>query len=274
MNVGTVHRRMAAGAPASALAKARRVIELTDHDGALLGLNLRVAFQAQIVIALDEHLGMDRAVRLMTGDAAFTHGFVAKNERTRLFPVALGALFIRAGHGKPARRFHDVHSVGIMADRTIHPPFWQRMMFGQIELGMHFMMAAVAGTYIFAGIDDEDPAPPTRRHMLASCTVTGFAAGHIAHPGALKVQPAVRAGRKNARDILVTIQAGTIAHEGSSRNRGRRSLRGTHRGTRGEDGANQGQRAQAEVSHGLSGEPNVACVHGNPVNRANRTMRA
>lgn len=50
-----------------------------------------MAFQAEIIVAFDEQLGVHRAVWMVTDGAAFAHGFVLKHEGLGLLTMAPGA---------------------------------------------------------------------------------------------------------------------------------------------------------------------------------------
>ena len=50
---------------------------------------LEMAFEAKVCIAHGEHLGVDRAMRTVTGSAAFMHRFVFEDIRTALIRVTL-----------------------------------------------------------------------------------------------------------------------------------------------------------------------------------------
>ena len=57
-------------------------------------LDLRMAFEAEVKIALDQQLGVDTAVRAMAGRAALPQRRVLKDEGPGLLPVALRAAFV------------------------------------------------------------------------------------------------------------------------------------------------------------------------------------
>ena len=59
------------------------MIRTTDADLPALHL-LEMAFQAQVGVARDEHLGVDRPMRAVTGGATFVHRFVLENVRSSL----------------------------------------------------------------------------------------------------------------------------------------------------------------------------------------------
>lgn len=74
VHVGAVDRFVATGGPAGAALDETGVRNFADHEvaGQDIGtLDLQVALEAKIVVALDEELAIDRAVRAMAGGAAF-----------------------------------------------------------------------------------------------------------------------------------------------------------------------------------------------------------
>jgi hypothetical protein len=85
-----MHRLVATRRPASALRQAQRVVRSTDENRATANL-LEVASQAKVRIANLEHFGVDRAVRGVTGRAAFAQGFVLENVRSALRGMAAEA---------------------------------------------------------------------------------------------------------------------------------------------------------------------------------------
>lgn len=82
-------RLVTARAPASSALQKRGVITSTDHDHARCHLLLEMAFQAQILVPLHQHLVIRRSVRIMAGRATFPDRFVFKHERTSLSHMAL-----------------------------------------------------------------------------------------------------------------------------------------------------------------------------------------
>ena len=72
MNIRSMHRRVAAGAPASSLTQQEGMIGVPDIDlpGAAV-LNLSMTLQAQVRIALDQQLAVNGTVGIMTDGAAF-----------------------------------------------------------------------------------------------------------------------------------------------------------------------------------------------------------
>lgn len=78
------------------------MIAFADEDlnprGARNGY-LGMAFEAEIVISLDQHLGMRSPVWIMTTDAAFPHRLMLKDMHTSLLSVTAHAGFVHSRHG-------------------------------------------------------------------------------------------------------------------------------------------------------------------------------
>ena len=179
---------------------------------------LRVAFEAKVVVALVQKLGVHRSVRLMTRRAAFAEGLVLEGVRHCLLSVALGTRFALAPRDQPTTRFENVHSMRVVALRAIHPAFHDRVMFAQLELSMGLHVAVEARFRTFAWIDDEPAAAASHGHVFACGSMTRLAPGLPRHLRCLKMQPAVGAGCKNPSDIGVALETGPVADEGSTRN--------------------------------------------------------
>jgi len=89
-----MHGGVTAGAPATAEFQFVGVIFVADQDLPRTeerALRLGVALEAKVVVALDEHLVVDRAVGAVTNRAAFAHGFVLEDERLGLVAMTLRA---------------------------------------------------------------------------------------------------------------------------------------------------------------------------------------
>jgi len=178
--------------------------------GACAGpLSLRVAFEAQVRIALNQHLGVNGTVRVMADGAAFPERGMLENERTCLFPVTLRAILVFPRHGQAARRLHDIHPVRIVALHAAHFAFNDGMMLRQVKFSLGILMALEARFRVLAGIDDEflQPAAPGHRDVLAARAVARFAAALAGHFGVRDPEPRVRAAGKDARNMGMTIHA-------------------------------------------------------------------
>jgi len=181
-----------------------------------------MASQAKVVVTLEEHLRVNRAMRLMTNRTAFAQRFVLIDKRPGLLAMTRGTGLVQSCHGQAAGRFHDVQSVRVVALDTIKPPFDDRMALRQAELGVNLQMASETGRRIFARVDNKPPAPTPRRDMFAARPVTRFAAGHARHLRALEVDTSVRAERKGARDVRVAVEAARVSDKGRAFDGGRR----------------------------------------------------
>ena len=83
---------MTAGTKTSRLRQTTRVRTFSDRGK----IHLRMTAQTQVTIMRHQHLGMNRAMHLVTRRAAFTDGFVLKNKGSALFFMALKAGFVDA----------------------------------------------------------------------------------------------------------------------------------------------------------------------------------
>lgn len=213
--------------------------------------DLRMAFQAEIRIALGEELIVDAAVRLMADHATFTHRFVFVDERTRLLAMALGAGLIQPRHGQTGTEFQDVFAVRVMALDAIHLAFHHRMVMRQVKFGVRVLVALITGRGVFAGIQDELTASTTRGDVFAAGAVAGFAAGRHRTLDILAMKPRVRAAGKFLCDGGMTIQARLVADKRSPFDMWRRdnSAGDGRAGAKNEDGGDQ-----AKADNG-SGQP-------------------
>jgi hypothetical protein len=183
-----------------------------QNVGALL--QLCVTLKAEIGVPLDQHFGINRAVGIMANSAAFAECLVLKNKRPGLLLMALGAALIQACHGKPARRFHNVHPVRIMALDAVHFPLNDRMMLGEAEFRAGFQMTLETGIGISARINDEflGTTPAGHGDVLASRSVAGFTAALAGHFGVFDAQSRVRAGGEHTGNVGVAIETSLVAN--------------------------------------------------------------
>ncbi|MDB6032516.1 MAG: hypothetical protein JWM16_2854 [Verrucomicrobiales bacterium] len=249
VNVRPMNGRMATGAPASAQPQMGGVVFLSDKNMASTepgsgSLILRVAFQAEVIVALHKHLGVDGAMGRMANRAAFAQRLMLVNERPALLAMALAASLVLARHGQPVGRLHDIHPMGIVALHTIHFAFRQRVMLWQIELGMRFHVATETSRRIFPRIHNEPPPPSSGLHMPAARSVTGFATRHLGHVGTFKMQPGMRAGSEDPGIVGMTLEAGLIANKSGAFHRRRRDYHPVQRRTRNKK--TRGQRGQSD----------------------------
>jgi hypothetical protein len=201
---------MASGSPTGPDLQKRCVIGVADQNHPAGTLNLRVTTQAKVGITFNEHFLIDRTVRVVTNDTAFAHGFVLEDKGSCLFAVTLRATFALSRHRQSARRFENVATVRVVALRTAHAAFNDRMMLWETEFGLNIEMTLKTGRRVVARIDDELRAA-AGFDVFAAGTVAGFATGFAGHRRILKMNPRVWAGGKFPDDVGVTVRAGFVA---------------------------------------------------------------
>ena len=212
---------VAAGSPAGTNLQLRRMVHVADIDLLARCLDLSVATQAEIRIALDQHFLVDGAVRGMASDAAFAHGRMLKDVRPRLIAMALGATFILSRHGQASCRPKDIAAMGIMALDATHVAFNYRMMLREIELSVDVEMALKTGRRVLTRIDDEIGAAGL--DVTAAGSMAGFAPGLAGQGRRSRMNSGMRTGGKYADDFLVTISTSLVPHEMRARNLQRRA---------------------------------------------------
>jgi hypothetical protein len=173
---------MAGRRPARPAANEGPVIDLADEQLAAI-LNLRVTAQTEIGVGLHQHLAMRRSVRLMAGDAPVSQRLVFKDKTPRLLPVTGRALLVEPGHGQPAGWLHYVRPMRIVTLNTRHSPLDDRMMLGQVEIGVDVDVAVETGLWTSARI--ENGPLPAQRNVPAARAVTRLATNgcRLVHAG-------------------------------------------------------------------------------------------
>lgn len=195
------------------------MVELTDHQRSRrVHRHLRMAFQAEIVVALDQHLVIDRTMWFMTDDATFANCLVFENEWPGLLAMALGAAFVHPCHGQAAVRLEDVQSVRVVTLHAIHASLDDSVMLRQPKLRMHIQVTFKTSSGIFAWIDYGHAAPTARLDVKTPRSMTGFASAHSFHACIHRMQPGMRTGRKGPGDVGVAAVAHLIADVGCSWN--------------------------------------------------------
>ncbi len=147
---------MTAATPASAARQEGVVRNGANHDriASRAGdLALEVAFEAEIVIALLQHLLIDRSVHTMTTAAAFPDGFMFEDEWPALRDMAFDAEILLCEQGG-ATCAHGVPFMGVVAVDAGDFAFQDRVMIGKVELCALVQVALEAGLGSLAGIDD------------------------------------------------------------------------------------------------------------------------
>lgn len=129
-DVGSMHSVVATGGETASASDETGVIGFADDDLAGAQLDLGMALEAKVIVCLQEHFGIRRAMRDMTNGATLAHCFMIVDERTGLLAVAFGAGFVDLGHGQAAGGLSDVAPMRIMAVGATHAVFDHRMMLG------------------------------------------------------------------------------------------------------------------------------------------------
>jgi len=161
------------GAPTRAPAQKGSVRNIADENLPAHGMHLRVAFEAKIVVPLEEHLVRDRTVRLMTDYAAFAQRLMLVDHRARLFAMTLRAGFVEARQTRLRPRaktgamgcFENIRPVRVVALHAIHSLFEHRMVVRQPELRVDFEMTIQTSLGRAARVDDELSAPAAGLHV-------------------------------------------------------------------------------------------------------------
>lgn len=183
-------------------------------------MRLRVALEAKIIVALGEHLGIDRAVGAVTNRAALTHRFVLEDERLDLIAMTLCAGLIESRHGEATGGLHDVRAVRVMALDATHFAFEDGMMLREVELGVGFDVAIQTARRVLAWIENKFSPPAAAGDVQAAGAVTSFAAAR-AHFGVWdEMHPRVRTGGELPDVIGMARQAGLVADVIGARNFG------------------------------------------------------
>lgn len=243
-----MYRRVAPGRPTRAASHETGVIQLPDHDLPRRGLDLRMAFQAKVVVPFHEQLLVDRAVWIVASRAAFAQRLMLEREGPRLLAMALRARLIQLRHRQPARRLSDVAPVRVMAIHTVHAVFHDRMVVRQFEFGVNFEVTLIAACGVLARIDDELAPAPSGRDVFAARTVAGFAAREARPFQIVFVEAPVRTGGEDPRNVRVAIRARLVAHESRAFDFRRGNDRSGQRGTR-----TQNQARECQDGHGNGG---------------------
>lgn len=91
-----------------------------------------------------------------------------EDDRSGLLPMALGAGLVQLRHRQAPCRLSDIAPVRVMAIGAVDPIFDHRVVMRQIELGVYFQMALVAGRWILAWVRDEFSTSAARGDMFAA----------------------------------------------------------------------------------------------------------
>jgi hypothetical protein len=179
-------------------------------------LDLGVALEAKIRIALHQQLAIDRTVGSVANGATLAESFVLENEWARLLAMTVTAVFVQSRHRQASRRFEDVRAVRIVALNAIHATFDNRMMLRQIEFSARLQMAFEADARILPGINNEFSSPSAAFNVFAARAVARLASALAVQRRTSHVHARVRTCCKHARDVRMAVIANLIADIGGS----------------------------------------------------------
>lgn len=148
VNVGSVDALVAAVGPACAAHQPAGGMSTATDDERIgrsrSSLLLEVTLEAQVRVALGEHLLIGGAVRTVAGNASFTGRLMREDEWTSLLSVALHAGFIGTCDGSSAALVSRA-LVRIMAIRAGHLAVQHLVGERHAELGFGIQVALEAG---------------------------------------------------------------------------------------------------------------------------------
>ncbi len=212
---------MAAGGPARPHTDETSVIHISDIDIPLLDirtLDLGVAPQAKVDVPLGQQLEVDGSMHAVANGTALAQRWMLEDKWTRLFSVTLRASLIGASHGKPSGRFEYVSPMWVVTLDAVHFPFEDRMVLGQMELGLDLPMTFEAAGWIFAGVDNEFSPSATAGDVETSGAMAGFATRLACGAGVLETDARVSTPLEKARDVGMAFGAASVAHKACAGN--------------------------------------------------------
>ena len=196
-----------------------------------------MALQAEVGVALEEHFLINRAVWVMTRDAAFSHGVMFENKRAFLSRMTFGAgiAFTLEAAGAALNR---VALMRVMTIGAAHLACHHGMAVRKTEFAALIEMALETGLRRFAWVDDRAFAAACS-DVFAARTVTAFAALALG-VFALNHELGVRGTVKILNGFFVALRTFLFANERGSSDVRRRHNRAIHHGTRDKECRPQG----------------------------------
>lgn len=122
--------RVAARRPAIAKRQKIRVIDVANVYVTGRRLRLRMAPQAETVIVFDEHVPVDRTMRVVANCTAFAHRLMFEDKRAGLRAMALDATLVLPGHRQPTGGLENILAVRVVALHATHVALQDRMVVG------------------------------------------------------------------------------------------------------------------------------------------------
>ena len=131
----------------------------------------------------------------------------------------------------------------IMALDAIHMALGQRMMLGELEVGMDILVATEASLRISPRIVNESSPAPAGLDMPAAGPVARLATGSTRRPITIQVHPGMDIVRKLLCDDAVAFNTRLVADKRRAFNHRRRSHHGTRHGGTGAEHRGKAEQA-------------------------------
>lgn len=209
-----MHSRVTARRPAGCPVDERAVRCVTEDDVASRGLHLRVAFDAEVCVALVEELLREGAVRRVAGDATFAQSLMAEDVRLALLAVTVGTRLVQAREREAALGLVDVEAVCVVALAAVEFAFEDLMMMRQAKFRVRLDVAGKASLRSLARVHNELVPPlPTGLDMLTTRSVARLASGLSCKARTVGVEAPVCARSKGAGVVRMAVGARLIADE-------------------------------------------------------------
>ena len=171
-----------------------------------------MTLKAEVIVGLNQHLGIYRTVRIVTNRATFAHRFMFKNKRASLVAMTFSAGLIESPDAEPTGGLHDISAMRIVALHTVHFPFNHRVMLRQGEFRVGLEMALETGSGIFARIQNKLTTTATDFDVFTPGTVTSLASTLPGSGIGSELHSSVSAGGKDPNIVGVTLKARFVAN--------------------------------------------------------------
>jgi hypothetical protein len=260
VDLGSMNRFVTASAPAGAARHECGMVEIADVKLPSDALLLEVALEAEVLVARNQHLLVDAAMRIVAGGATFANGFMLEDKRAALRGMTFEAGLVSGSQGGRAALDHPAF-MRVVAITATHLAVFQWMVIGEAEAAAFIQMTLETCLGVAARIDD-GMGLATRLIVDAGRAVAGFAAD-VLGVRAFRHQAGVVSRLELSGDLLMALLATLGAHKSRARN----LRRCQHRA--GEGAARDGHGRQRNRNQHHDGAPPML---PQPVSDANHTQ--
>lgn len=199
-----MHCLMATRAPATATLQKRGMVPPADQNDIGRGLLLEVAFEAEVLVPLNEHLVVYGPMRIVAGGAAFANGLMLEDKRASLCDVAFGTGFVLGSHREwssdRCRTF-----MRIMTIAATHLPMHYRMRVRQVKTALHLQVTVEADLRRPVRIDNS--VARTAALRVQAARPVAALASDIRRVHSMRLQPGMGRSRKMLVDVRVALSA-------------------------------------------------------------------